>query len=220
MILQHRLQKLVERFEAIQSEMNANVPRERFVALSKEFSELSPVVAAVKRLQAAQAARDEARLLLEDKEMAAMAREELDRLDGELPALERDMQLMLLPKDAADERNVILEVRAGTGGDEASLFAGDLFRMYSRFAERRGWRVEIVSLSPSDLGGYKEVIAKIDGAGAYSRLKFESGGHRVQVRRGAERWTTTTLVAGETLTLMPGVSFEVDALYAVAEQIA
>ncbi len=180
MILQHRLQKLVERFEAVQSEMNANVPRERFVALSKEFSELSPVVSAVKRLQGAQAARDEARLLLEDKEMAAMAREELDRLDEELPALEHEMQLMLLPKDAADERNVILEVRAGTGGDEASLFAGDLFRMYDRYASKQGWKVDLISKSEGEIGGYKEIVAEISGRGVFARLKFESGVHRVQ----------------------------------------
>lgn len=180
MIPQDKLQKLLERFDAVQSEMNANVSRERFVALSKEFSELSPVVAAINRLKEASKARDEARLLLEDREMADMAREELDRLEEELPQLERDVQLMLLPKDAADERNVILEVRAGTGGDEASLFAGDLFRMYDRYAAKQGWKVDLISASEGEMGGYKEVVAEVSGKGVFAKLKFESGVHRVQ----------------------------------------
>lgn len=180
MIPQDRLHKLLDRFEAVQSEMNANVSRERFVALSREFAELSPVAAAVRQLQAAEAAREEARSLLSDKEMAEIAREELDRLDAELPALEREVQLMLLPKDAADERNVILEVRAGTGGDEAALFAGDLFRMYERYAQKQGWTVELISASEGEVGGYKEIVAEISGKGVFARLKFESGVHRVQ----------------------------------------
>ncbi len=180
MVPQERLHKLLDRFEAVQSEMNANVPRDRFVALSREFSELSPVVAAVKQLQAAEAAREEARGLLSDKEMAEIAREELDLLDAELPALEREVQLMLLPKDAADERNVILEVRAGTGGDEAALFAGDLFRMYERYAQKQGWKVELISASEGEVGGYKEIVAEVSGKGVFARLKFESGVHRVQ----------------------------------------
>ncbi|KAB7738685.1 peptide chain release factor 1 [Parvibaculum sedimenti] len=180
MIPQDRLHKLLDRFEAVQSEMNANVSRERFVALSREFAELSPVAAAVRQLQAAEAAREEARALLSDKEMAEIAREELDRIDAELPALEREMQLMLLPKDAADERNVILEVRAGTGGDEAALFAGDLFRMYERYAQKQGWKVELISASEGEVGGYKEIVAEISGKGVFARLKFESGVHRVQ----------------------------------------
>jgi len=180
MIAQDKLQKLIERFEAVQSEMNANVSRERFVSLSKEFAELSPVIATIKKLREAQAAREEARLLLADKEMAEMARDELDRLDAELPDLEHEMQLMLLPKDAADELNVILEVRAGTGGDEASLFAGDLFRMYDRYAAKQGWKVDLISKSEGEVGGYKEIVAEISGKGVFARLKFESGVHRVQ----------------------------------------
>ncbi|MEN6541137.1 peptide chain release factor 1 [Parvibaculum sp.] len=180
MIPQDRLHKLLDRFEAVQSEMNANVSRERFVALSREFAELSPVATAVRQLQAAEAAREEARALLSDKEMAEIAREELDRLDAELPTLEREVQLMLLPKDAADERNVILEVRAGTGGDEAALFAGDLFRMYERYAQKQGWKVELISASEGEVGGYKEIVAEISGRGVFARLKFESGVHRVQ----------------------------------------
>ncbi|MFZ2468658.1 MAG: peptide chain release factor 1 [Parvibaculum sedimenti] len=180
MIPQDRLHKLLDRFEAVQSEMNANVSRERFVALSREFAELSPVAVAVRQLQAAEAAREEARALLSDKEMAEIAREELDRIDAELPALEREVQLMLLPKDATDERNVILEVRAGTGGDEAALFAGDLFRMYERYAQKQGWKVELISASEGEVGGYKEIVAEISGKGVFARLKFESGVHRVQ----------------------------------------
>jgi peptide chain release factor 1 len=180
MIPQNRLHKVLDRFEAVQSEMNANISRERFVALSKEFSELSPVAEAVKRFQAVQAEREEALALLADREMAEAAREEIERLDEALPALEREVQLLLLPKDAADERNVILEVRAGTGGDEAALFAGDLFRMYERYAAKQGWKVELISASPGEVGGYKEIIAEISGKGVFARLKFESGVHRVQ----------------------------------------
>jgi peptide chain release factor 1 len=118
--------------------------------------------------------------MLADKEMAEIAREEIARIDEELPALERQVQLMLLPKDAADERNVILEVRAGTGGDEAALFAGDLFRMYERYAAKQGWKVELMSASEGEVGGYKEIIAEISGKGVFAKLKFESGVHRVQ----------------------------------------
>ena len=180
MIPEDRLRKVLDRFEAVQSEMNSNVPRERFVALSREFAELSPVAEAVKKLKAAEAQEAEARALLADKEMAEIAREELDRLEDELPALEREVQLMLLPRDAADERNVILEVRAGTGGDEAALFAGDLFRMYERYAAKQGWKVELIGASPGEVGGYKEIVAEISGKGVFARLKFESGVHRVQ----------------------------------------
>ncbi|MES1990050.1 MAG: peptide chain release factor 1 [Pseudomonadota bacterium] len=180
MISQDRLHKVLDRFDSVQSEMNSDPGRERFVALSKEFAELSPVAEAVRALLAAQAGRDEAEAMLADKDMAEMAHEEMTRLDSELPALERHVQLMLLPKDAADERNVILEVRAGTGGDEASLFAGDLFRMYSRYAQLQGWSVDLISASEGEVGGYKEVIAEISGRGVFAKLKFESGVHRVQ----------------------------------------
>ncbi|MDR3497713.1 MAG: peptide chain release factor 1 [Parvibaculum sp.] len=180
MIPQDRLRKVLDRFDAVQSEMNSNVPRERFVALSKEFAELSPVAAAVRQLQTAREGREDAEAMLADKEMAEIAREEIARIDEELPALERQVQLMLLPKDAADERNVILEVRAGTGGDEAALFAGDLFRMYERYAAKQGWKVELMSASEGEVGGYKEIIAEISGKGVFAKLKFESGVHRVQ----------------------------------------
>lgn len=180
MISQDRLHKVLDRFEAVQSEMNSQVDRERFVALSKEFAELSPVAEAVKQLQVARMDREAAEEMLVDKEMAEMARDEIERLDELLPDLEHQVQLMLLPKDAADERNVILEVRAGTGGDEAALFAGDLFRMYARYAQLQGWSVDLMSASEGEMGGYKEVIAEISGRGVFAKLKFESGVHRVQ----------------------------------------
>ena len=180
MIPEQKLRKVRDRFGAVQSEMNANVPRDRFVALSKEFAELSPVVAAVERLEAARAAKKDAEDLLGDAEMGEMAREELALLNETLPGLEHEVQVLLLPKDAADERSVILEVRAGTGGDEAALFAGDLFRMYQRYADIRGWKVEIISASAGEMGGYKEIIGSISGKGVFARLKFESGVHRVQ----------------------------------------
>lgn len=180
MIPEEKLQSVIARFEAVQSEMNSDVPRDRYVALSKEFSELAPIAAAIGKLNAAQREYEDAEQLLRVRDMAEMAREEIARLNEELPRLEHELQLMLLPKDAADERNVILEVRAGTGGDEAALFAGDLFRMYERYAQLQGWKVEIISASEGEMGGYKEIIAGIAGRGVYAKLKFESGVHRVQ----------------------------------------
>ena len=180
MIPEEKLQSVIARFEAVQSEMNADISRDRFVQLSKEYAELSPVAAAIGTLLAARREYAEAEQLLRVKDMVEMAREEMERLNALLPELERDVQIMLLPKDAADERNVILEVRAGTGGDEAALFAGDLFRMYERYASIQGWKVELISASEGEVGGYKEIIAGISGAGVYAKLKFESGVHRVQ----------------------------------------
>ena len=180
MIPEEKLHSVIARFEAVQSEMNSDVPRDRFVALSKEFSELAPIAAAIGKLNAAQREYEDAEALLRVRDMAEMAREEIARLNEDLPRLEHELQLMLLPKDAADERNVILEVRAGTGGDEAALFAGDLFRMYERYAALQGWKVELISASEGEMGGYKEIVAGISGRGVYAKLKFESGVHRVQ----------------------------------------
>ncbi len=180
MIPEEKLQSVIARFEAVQSEMNADISRDRFVQLSKEYAELSPVAAAIGTLLTARRDYADAEQLLRVKDMAEMAREEMERLNELLPELERDVQIMLLPKDAADERNVILEVRAGTGGDEAALFAGDLFRMYERYASTQGWKVELIAASEGEVGGYKEIIAGISGAGVYAKLKFESGVHRVQ----------------------------------------
>jgi peptide chain release factor 1 len=153
---------------------------DRFRALSKEHAELGPVVARYADYRQAAADLDAAAEMASDPGMADFASEERDAARERMAALERELQAALLPKDANDDRNVFLEVRAGTGGDESALFAGDLFRMYARHAERQRWSVEIVSESASELGGYKEVIARIVGDGVYARLKFESGGHRVQ----------------------------------------
>jgi peptide chain release factor 1 len=152
----------------------------RFRALGKERSELEPVAALFKTFREREADLATAQALLADPEMKAMAEEEIEAAKADLERLERELTRALLPKDPNDERNIFLEIRAGTGGDESALFAGDLFRMYSRYAERQRWQVEIVSANESDLGGYKEVIARIAGSGAYSKLKFESGTHRVQ----------------------------------------
>jgi peptide chain release factor 1 len=153
---------------------------EQFRNLSREHSEVSGVVALFKSYVQLERDAEEARELGADPSMKAYADEELKKARAEMERLEADLQKALLPRDPNDERNIFLEVRAGTGGDESGLFAGDLFRMYARYAERQRWQVEIISESPSELGGYKEVIARIIGQGAYSKLKFESGGHRVQ----------------------------------------
>jgi peptide chain release factor 1 len=145
---------------------------EQFKKLSREYSEVSNVVTLFEKYRQAEGDAEAARELKLDEELKS-ARASMERLEAEL-------QKALLPKDPNDERNLFIEVRAGTGGDESALFAGDVFRMYTRYAERQGWQVELISESPSELGGYKEVIARIAGQGAYSRLKFESGGHRVQ----------------------------------------
>ncbi len=180
MIPHEKLAKVLDRFDAVQAEMNADVSPDRFVALSKEFAELQPVAEAARGLENARQAEADAKEMLNDPEMAEMAREELDALSETLPALEQEMQILLLPKDAADDLNVILEVRAGTGGDEAALFAGDLYRMYERYAQSQGWKVEPVSISAGDVGGFKEITASISGKGVFAKLKFESGVHRVQ----------------------------------------
>ena len=162
--------------------MGASADGGEIVKLSKEHAELKPVVEAV---QALERARDEAPELeamakADDAEMAALARDELEALRERLPGLEREVALLLAPKDKDENASAILEVRAGTGGDEAALFAGDLFRMYQRYAQLHGWRVEVDSASEGDAGGYKEIIASITGDGVFGRLKFESGVHRVQ----------------------------------------
>jgi len=179
---QARLDQVLDRYREIEARMGAASDGGEIVKLSKEHAELRPVVEAV---QALARARDEAPDLEamaagEDAEMAAMAREELEGLRARLPDLERDVALLLAPKDKDENASAILEVRAGTGGDEAALFAGDLFRMYSRYAQLQGWRVEVDSVSEGEMGGYKEIVASITGDGVFGRLKFESGVHRVQ----------------------------------------
>lgn len=150
------------------------------VRLSKEHAELKPVVDAVQGLARARAEMADLEAMTADPEMAAMAEEELRALTDRLPELEREVALLLAPRDADENASAVLEVRAGTGGDEAALFAGDLFRMYSRYASTRGWRIELDSATEGDAGGYKEIIATVTGEGVFGRLKFESGVHRVQ----------------------------------------
>ena len=153
---------------------------ERFRALTREHAEVSEVAGRFAQFLQHEAALASTREMLEDPEMAEMARDEVTSLEAQLPQLEDDLQKMLLPKDPDDARNTFLEIRAGTGGDESALFAGDLLRMYTRYAERKGWRTEIVSESQGEVGGFKEVVLRIVGDNVYGRLKFESGGHRVQ----------------------------------------
>jgi peptide chain release factor 1 len=153
---------------------------DRYRALSREHAEIAPLVALHRNWQHAERELANARELMGDAEMKPLAEEEAKSAEATMKRLEEELQQALLPKDPNDERNVFLEIRAGTGGDESALFAGDLFRMYARFAERNRWQVEIVSESLGDMGGYKEIIAKIAGTGVYGKLKFESGGHRVQ----------------------------------------
>ena len=179
-----KLDRLSERYLAIQDQLNHGVPQSEFVKLSKELSELSAVVAQINALRKAEAESADLEQMIRDpsadKEMVDLAYAERAALSERITGLEQQLQVALLPKDAADEKSAILEVRAGTGGDEAALFAADLFRMYTRYADLRGWKTEIISASENDLGGYKEIIASITGSGVFARLKFESGVHRVQ----------------------------------------
>ncbi len=160
--------------------MGAATDGAEIVRLSKEHAELKPVADAVQGLARARAEMADLEAMTVDPEMAAMAEEELRALTDRLPELEREVALLLAPRDADENASAVLEVRAGTGGDEAALFAGDLFRMYSRYAQSRGWRVEIDSVAEGDAGGYKEIVATVTGEGVFGRLKFESGVHRVQ----------------------------------------
>ena len=159
-----------------------NLAPEEFVRLSKEYAQVEPVAAAAREVRRLRAERESLMTMTKDadEELRQIASEELLDIEARLPEAERALALRLLPKDAADERAAMLEVRAGTGGDEAALFAGDLMRMYQRFAEEQGWKFEMISASASDVGGYKEAVASINGAGVFARLKFESGVHRVQ----------------------------------------
>ena len=178
-----KLDQIIDRFVALEAEMASGASGEDFVRMSKEYAELDPIVKVVRSLRDAETeAADLAELIAEggDAELVEMAENEFSDLKEKIRELDKKVSVLLLPKDAADERNVILEVRAGTGGDEAALFAGNLFRMYQRYASDRGWKVEIMSANDSGVGGYKEIIANIFGAGAFAALKFESGVHRVQ----------------------------------------
>ena len=182
MLPEDRLDAILARAEILQEKMNGELPPQEFVSLSKEYARLEPVVAAITRYQKLIAEIDDLKSIIGggDEEMNELAEAELAELEEKLPDVQKELEIMLLPKDEADDMNVILEVRAGTGGDEAALFAGDLFRMYCRHAELNGYKVEILSTSDGDIGGYKEVVAAIRGDSVFARLKFESGVHRVQ----------------------------------------
>ena len=182
MLPEDRLDAILQRAETLQEKMNGELPPQEFVSLSKEYARLEPVVAAVTQYQKLVAEIDDLKSIIggTDDEMKELAEAELPELEEILPEAQQELEIMLLPKDEADDMNVILEVRAGTGGDEAALFAGDLFRMYCRHAELNGYKVEILSTSDGDIGGYKEVVAAIRGDSVFARLKFESGVHRVQ----------------------------------------
>ena len=181
---QDKLDRLVSRWNELQHDLSKGPSQGNFAKLSKEFSDLTPLVETIEALRKTDRERDDLKAMLDDgsadKDMQALARAELDEVGPRIEALSHTIRLQLLPKDAADERSVIVEVRAGTGGDEAALFAGDLYRMYQRHADKHGWKTEIISASESDLGGYREIIATISGKGVYARLKYESGVHRVQ----------------------------------------
>ncbi|MDY6979631.1 MAG: peptide chain release factor 1 [Pseudomonadota bacterium] len=183
--IQTKLENLVDRLDEINALLaNPGVigDQNQFRNLSREYAQINPVVATFRQYQDVLTEIDEARTMLEDADgdMREMAEEELHSAQARQAQLEDELQRLMLPRDPNDDKNIFLEVRAGTGGDEAAIFAGDLFRMYSRYAEQQGWKLEILSESEGEHGGYKEIIARIAGNGAYSRLKFESGVHRVQ----------------------------------------
>ena len=185
MDLVSKLQEIEKSFKEIEEKMAdpevANDPQE-MQSLGRKHSELAPVVDAFMEYEKVQRGIADAREMASggDEEMAELAKEELASLEERLPQLERDIQVLLLPKDSNDDKSVIVEIRGGAGGEEAALFAADLYRMYTRFAERERWKIEVMSENETGIGGYKEVVFKIDGVGAFSKLKFESGVHRVQ----------------------------------------
>jgi len=182
-IAPERIAQIEARRDELQAQMaTGDLPGDRFVAVSKEYAELEPVAQAAGEVRRLRAESESLAYMTQDadEDLRQMATEELHTNRVALEAAERDLSLALLPRDAADERAAMLEIRAGTGGDEAALFAGDLFRMYQRYADMRGWRIELISASVSDAGGYKEVVASVTGTGVFARMKFESGVHRVQ----------------------------------------
>jgi peptide chain release factor 1 len=183
--IRHKLDHLSQRFEeitALLAEPEVQNDQDRFRALSREYAQLNPLVTCFRKYLATLEAIDYARGLLEDRdpEVRSLAKEELTDAESKAETLEQELQILLLPRDPNDERNIFLEIRAGTGGAEAALFAGDLYRMYGRYAEQKGWKAEAISESEGEHGGYKEVIVRISGQDVYSQLKFEAGTHRVQ----------------------------------------
>ncbi|MGD9738339.1 MAG: peptide chain release factor 1 [Bauldia sp.] len=180
MLSAEKIDSIIRRAELIDAQLSQPIDTQTMIKLSRERAELEPVVEAARALRKAEADRKGLDALMADPEMADMAAEEAKALETRIPELDLALSKLLLPKDAADEKSAILEIRAGTGGNEAALFAGDLFRMYQRYADIQGWKVNIVEESPGEVGGYKEVVAEVNGRGVFARLKFESGVHRVQ----------------------------------------
>ena len=179
-----RMDQVVKRFDMLEAQMSAGPAADAYVKMASEYADIQEMVGKIRALRAAEREQADLEAMLADKatdaEMRALAEADLPDVEARIETLRKDIQILLLPKDAADERNAILEIRAGTGGDEAALFAGDLFRMYERYAASRGWRFEVVSASDGEVGGYKEIIASVSGKGVFAHLKFESGVHRVQ----------------------------------------
>ncbi|MGO9741461.1 MAG: peptide chain release factor 1 [Roseiarcus sp.] len=216
MSVEDNLDLILRRHEELGARLAEGAAGAEFGALSREFAELEPIAASIRSLRAKEKERADLEAMLADAaletEMREMAERELESAGGDLDGLTKAIRISLLPKDAADEGNVILEVRAGTGGDEAALFAGDLFRMYLKYAESKGWKVDVLSASEGGAGGYKEVIAEVAGRGAYARLKYESGAHRVQ-RVPATEAQGRIHTSAATVAVMPEareVDFEID----------
>ncbi|NNC38795.1 MAG: peptide chain release factor 1 [Acidimicrobiales bacterium] len=179
-IPRQKLEQVLERFDAVEARMSVASETDEIVKLAKEHAELKPVADGVRKLQEVLSEMEDLEEMASDPEMGAMAKDELQSLKEKLPALEKEVSILLLPKDKDDNASVVIEVRAGTGGDEAAIFAGDLFRMYQRYAQLQGWKVEVETASEAEMGGYKEIVASITGNGVFGKLKFESGVHRVQ----------------------------------------
>ena len=179
---EEKLDALEHRYVSLEEQMSANPDPDEYVRLAKDYSELQTVVGAIRTYRGLESDLEGAKELLgaDDAEMREMAAVEVEELTGKVEVVTQEIRLLLLPKDAADDRSVILELRAGTGGDEAALFVGDLFRMYQRYAELNHWKVAVMTQSEGDMGGYKEIVTNISGVGVYAKLKFESGVHRVQ----------------------------------------
>jgi len=175
-----RLEQISQRFEFLEAQMNAGAAGDEIARLAREYSELKPVVEQIVEYKTLLSDMDEAKAMLSDPDMRELAEDELPRLKARIPEVEHALQLALLPKDAADARPAMLEIRPGTGGEEAALFAGDLLRMYQRYAEARGWGFDIIEEQATEIGGIKEVVAHIKGDGVFARMKYESGVHRVQ----------------------------------------
>ena len=181
MIIEQKLLDIQSRAKDIETKMNSGeISGDELTKLSKEYSQLSEVLPLIDKYLQTQAGIRDAKEMLNDTELKGIAEEQLEELNRALPDLERDLQIALLPRDAADDNSAIMEIRAGVGGEESALFAGDLFNQYKSYAMRKGWKIEIIEENATSLHGYKEVIFKIDGVGAYARMKFESGIHRVQ----------------------------------------